>query len=78
MKAIQIDEQLWRGAMCPEGVLERWCVGAGDWAQMGQKLAEISVEGARHDIVAPAAGVLVQAMAAGAVIEPGDVIGQVR
>ncbi len=78
MKEIRIDEGLWRASMSPEGVLEQWYVNTGDWAQMGEKLAEVSVEGARHEIMAPAAGVVVRSLEAGEVVEPGDVIGQVR
>jgi len=51
-----------------------------DGAQVadGQSVAEVEIEGARHEIVSPATGRLVQAWTAGSVIEPGSVIGRVR
>ena len=58
MKIIRInaDEALWRNNMLPEGILECWLVADGDTAREGHAVAQIRIEGALHDIVAPATG----------------------
>jgi pyruvate/2-oxoglutarate dehydrogenase complex dihydrolipoamide acyltransferase (E2) component len=73
MKTIRInaDEALWRNNMLPEGVLERWMVADGETARKGHAVAQIRIEGALHDIVAPATGRLTIAAPRLAVIEPG-------
>jgi pyruvate/2-oxoglutarate dehydrogenase complex dihydrolipoamide acyltransferase (E2) component len=73
MKTIKInaDEALWRNNMLPEGVLERWLVADGAIASAGHAVAQVRIEGALHDIVAPATGRLTIAAAKLAVIEPG-------
>ncbi len=73
MKTIRInaDEALWRNSMLPEGILERWLVADGETAQAGHAVAQLRIEGALHDIVAPATGRLAIATPELAVIEPG-------
>jgi hypothetical protein len=73
MKTIRInaDEALWRNSMLPEGILERWLVADGAIARAGHAVAEIRIEGALHDIVAPATGRLAISAPTLAVIEPG-------
>jgi pyruvate/2-oxoglutarate dehydrogenase complex dihydrolipoamide acyltransferase (E2) component len=73
MKTIRInaDEALWRNNMLPEGVLERWLVADGETAHEGHAVAQIRIEGALHDIVAPATGRLAIAAQKLSVIEPG-------
>ncbi len=73
MKIIRInaDEALWRNNMLPEGIVERWLVADGEIAQQGHGLAEVRIEGALHDIVAPATGRLTIVAQNLAVIEPG-------
>lgn len=73
MKTIGInaDEALWRNNMLPEGILERWLVADGAIAHAGHAVAEIRIEGALHDIVAPATGRLTVSVPRLAVIEPG-------
>ena len=44
--------------MLPEGILERWLVADGDTARAGHAIAHVQIEGALHDIVAPATGLL--------------------
>ena len=76
-KPIRIDESLWASAMCPEGTLEWWFREDGTQVQSGDKLAEVRIEGARHELVAPASGKLQITAMAGALVDPGAVIGQV-
>ncbi len=73
MKIIRInaDEALWRNNMLPEGILERWLVADGDTAREGHAVAQIRIESALHDVVAPATGRLAISASALAVIEPG-------
>ncbi len=73
MKNIRInaDEALWQNNMLPEGILERWLVSDGEVAREGHAIAEVRIEGAVHDIVAPATGRLSVSASARAVIEPG-------
>jgi hypothetical protein len=72
MKIIRIkaDEALWRNNMLPEGILERWLVADGDLARDGHAVAQIGIEGAVHDVVAPATGRLAISAPTLAVIEP--------
>jgi pyruvate/2-oxoglutarate dehydrogenase complex dihydrolipoamide acyltransferase (E2) component len=78
MNAIRIDEGLWASSMAPQGLLDRWFADHGDRIEAGQRLAEVTIESARHEIVAPAAGFLVRSCMAGDLVSPGDVIGRVR
>jgi hypothetical protein len=73
MKIIRInaDEALWRNSMLPEGIVERWLVADGKTARAGHAVAQVRIEGALHDIVAPATGRLAISAPALAVIEPG-------
>lgn len=73
MKLIRInaDEALWRNNMLPEGILERWLVADGDIARDGHAVAQIRIEGAVHDVVAPATGRLAISAPTLAVIESG-------
>jgi pyruvate/2-oxoglutarate dehydrogenase complex dihydrolipoamide acyltransferase (E2) component len=69
--SINADEALWRNNMLPEGILERWLVVDGAIVREGHAVAEIRIEGALHDIVAPATGRLTVSAPRLAVIEPG-------
>ena len=73
MKNVRInaDEALWRNSMLPGGIVERWLVADGEIALEGHGLAEIRIERALHEIVAPATGCLTIAAPRLAVIEPG-------
>jgi len=68
---INADEALWRNSMLPQGALERWLVADGDTARAGHAIAQVRIEGALHDVVAPSAGRLAMSAAALAVIDPG-------
>ena len=69
--SINADEVLWRNSMLPEGVLERWLVADGDIAHAGHAIAQVRIEGALHDIVAPATGCLNHSAPRLSVIDPG-------
>jgi Biotin-requiring enzyme len=72
--AIKADEALWQNNMLPEGVVVRWFVADGDLAHAGHRMAEVRIEGALHDIVAPADGRIKIEIGASSVIEPGSLL----
>jgi hypothetical protein len=74
---VRVDERLWSTAVAPEGVLEWWFHSDGAEVAVGDKLAEVLIEGASHDVMAPAAGILQVLAFAGSVLDPGCIIGQV-
>lgn len=74
---IRITEDLWSGRMLPEGVIERWVAGDGALVEMGEPIAEVRIEEALHEIVAPASGRLVTYVSKNDVVVPGSVIGQI-
>ena len=76
-KPIRVDEGLWASVMAPEGTVEWWFHQDGAQVQTGDKLAEVRIEGACHELVAPASGKLQIMAMAGSLIDPGAVIGQV-
>jgi pyruvate/2-oxoglutarate dehydrogenase complex dihydrolipoamide acyltransferase (E2) component len=78
MSEITVADDLWRSGMAPEGVLVRWRRADGEVVAKGEAVAEIIVEEARHEIMAPAAGRLRALAARGALVEPGSVIGLVE
>ena len=71
---IKADESLWQNNMIPEGVIVRWFVADGDMADAGHRMAEVRIEGALHDIIAPANGRVKIEMGASSVIEPGSLL----
>ena len=78
MQPILVPDDLWAGAMLPEGVLERWRSAAGDPVAAGQVIAELRIEDALHELLSPAAGRLVWLADEGDVIDPGSLIGRVN
>jgi pyruvate/2-oxoglutarate dehydrogenase complex dihydrolipoamide acyltransferase (E2) component len=72
--AVNADEALWRDGMLPEGIVVKWFVADGDLAQAGHRMAEVRIEGALHDIVAPANGRLKIEANVNSVIEPGSLL----
>jgi hypothetical protein len=65
------DEALWRNSMLPEGILERWFVADGETARAGHAIAQVRIEGALHDIVAPATGRITISAPRLSVLDPG-------
>jgi biotin carboxyl carrier protein len=76
MKCIKIKSgpDLWRSFMLPEGILEKWLVPDGSQAKAGDCLAEIRIEGALHNIVAPESGRVKIEVPVNNVIEPGSLL----
>jgi pyruvate/2-oxoglutarate dehydrogenase complex dihydrolipoamide acyltransferase (E2) component len=74
MRDIKIDEALWASSMLPEGIVERWFITSGATIREGERIAEVRIEDALHEIVAPANGRAIIVAAANAVIEPGSVL----
>jgi hypothetical protein len=68
--ALMAAECLWVTSLMPEGCLERWRVTDGARIHLGQVLAELRIEGALHEIVAPVAG--------HSVVEPGALLGNLQ
>ncbi len=74
MQYIKVDEALWASSTLPEGIVERWFIASGDTIKAGERIAEVRVEDALHEIVAPAGGRATIVAAANAVIEPGSIL----
>jgi pyruvate/2-oxoglutarate dehydrogenase complex dihydrolipoamide acyltransferase (E2) component len=71
---IKVDEVLWSNSMLPEGVVAKWLVADGGPAREGHGLAEVRIEGALHDVIAPRDGRLKIEVAVNDVIEPGSLL----
>ena len=78
MVDVRIDEDLWNTGMCPEGVLEAWRLPDGSMVSAGAALADVRIEDALHEVLAPADGRLTILAGRNAVIEPGIVIGLIQ
>lgn len=78
MTPVRIDEALWSGAMAPEAVLLEWASPNGAKVDKGARVAEVMVEGCRHEIMAPASGRLRHEVEPLCVLEPGDSIGRIE
>jgi pyruvate/2-oxoglutarate dehydrogenase complex dihydrolipoamide acyltransferase (E2) component len=71
MQTIRADEALWASSMLPEGVVVRWFIADGAAIAAGERLAEIRIEDALHEVVAPASGRVTIVARINDVIEPG-------
>jgi pyruvate/2-oxoglutarate dehydrogenase complex dihydrolipoamide acyltransferase (E2) component len=78
MPDIKVDDTLWSTSMLPEGILERWFVADGALVTAGDRIAEIRVEGVRHEVTAPATGRLTIFAAANDLIEPGTLLASLK
>jgi pyruvate/2-oxoglutarate dehydrogenase complex dihydrolipoamide acyltransferase (E2) component len=76
MQDIKIDETFWASSMMPEGIVERWFVADGVVVAAGDRVAEVRIEDALHEIVAPARGRLSIIAGTNAVVEPGSLLGR--
>jgi pyruvate/2-oxoglutarate dehydrogenase complex dihydrolipoamide acyltransferase (E2) component len=63
--------------MMPEGILERWRVADGATLAEGDVVAEVRIEDALHELIAPGKGRLTQLAGVNDVIEPGSLIGRI-
>jgi len=77
MTDIRISGALWNTSMSPEGILETWRLASGSVVKAGAPLAEVRVEGAVHEVLAPASGRLTALAQGNSIVEPGTVIGRV-
>jgi pyruvate/2-oxoglutarate dehydrogenase complex dihydrolipoamide acyltransferase (E2) component len=78
MPDVRVSEDLWRSAVLPEGIVERWLVADGAEVAEGDAVAEVRVEDALHDILAPAAGWIHIWTPDGGLFEPGSSLGEVK
>ena len=76
MTDIHLDEGLWQNGMLPEGILERWFVDDGTPVSAGERIAEVRIESALHEIMAPRDGVLSILAERNTVVEPGSIVGR--
>ena len=74
MQEIKVDQTLWAHSMLPEGIVERWFIINGATISAGERIAEVRIEDALHDIIAPAGGRATIIAAVNAVIEPGSIL----
>jgi biotin carboxyl carrier protein len=74
MQEIRIDEALWATSTMPEGTLVRWLVPDGATVAAGKPIAEVRVEDALHEIIAPASGRVTIVTASNKVVEPGTML----
>jgi pyruvate/2-oxoglutarate dehydrogenase complex dihydrolipoamide acyltransferase (E2) component len=75
MQEIKVDSALWATSMFPEGVVERWLVVDGAIVAAGDRMAELRIEDALHEIMAPASGRVTILAAANTIVEPGSLLG---
>ena len=75
MTELRIPEALWAGSLLPEGLLEVWRRHDGTVVQAGACLADVRIEEALHEVVAPKGGRLRIFVRSNSVVEPGTVIG---
>ena len=76
MTVINLDEGLWQNSMLPEGILERWLVDDGTTVTRGERIAEVRIESALHEIMSPGGGVLTILAEPNTVVEPGSLVGR--
>ena len=70
MLAVTVNEGLGAWCRAPEGVLARGRARDSDAIAAGQTLAEVRIEGALHEILAPGPGKLIQSLRAGELVQP--------
>jgi pyruvate/2-oxoglutarate dehydrogenase complex dihydrolipoamide acyltransferase (E2) component len=71
---VRVDEAIWASSILPEGIVQRWFIADGAIAETGEKIAEIRVEGALHEITSPTRGRLTIVAAVNNVVEPGSLL----
>jgi pyruvate/2-oxoglutarate dehydrogenase complex dihydrolipoamide acyltransferase (E2) component len=77
MNSIKVATELWASSIIPEGLLEKWLVPDGTFVAAGEAVAAVRIEGALHDLAAPADGWLTISQRSNSVVAPGDVIGHI-
>jgi hypothetical protein len=74
---VRVDQALWASSILPEGIVQRWFIADGSIAEYGGKMAEIRIEDALHEIVAPVRGRLTIVAAVNNLVEPGSLLGTI-
>lgn len=77
MTQVCVDPDLWGTSLLPEGMLEKWLRADDAFVELGEPLAAVRIEGALHELMAPANGWLTIDRKINSVIEPGAVIGHI-
>jgi pyruvate/2-oxoglutarate dehydrogenase complex dihydrolipoamide acyltransferase (E2) component len=77
MTPIRVEPDLWATSLLPEGMIEKWMLPDGAFVEAGEPVAALRIEGALHELQAPAEGWLSIYRKTNAVIEPGAVIGHI-
>jgi pyruvate/2-oxoglutarate dehydrogenase complex dihydrolipoamide acyltransferase (E2) component len=72
---VRVDQAFWASSILPEGVVQRWFIADGSIAETGDKMAEIRIEDALHEITAPVRGRLTIVAAVNNIVEPGSLLG---
>jgi hypothetical protein len=72
---VRVDQAFWASSILPEGIVQRWFIADGSIAETGDKMAEIRIEDALHEITAPVRGRLTIVAAVNNVVEPGSLLG---
>jgi pyruvate/2-oxoglutarate dehydrogenase complex dihydrolipoamide acyltransferase (E2) component len=72
IREIKVDEALWASSIFPEGIVERWFAADGAVVASGDRIAELRIENALHEIAAPDSGRLTIVAATNTAIEPGS------
>jgi pyruvate/2-oxoglutarate dehydrogenase complex dihydrolipoamide acyltransferase (E2) component len=72
---VRVDQAFWASSILPEGIVHRWFLADGSIAETGDKMAEIRIEDALHEITAPVRGRLTIVAAVNNVVEPGSLLG---
>jgi hypothetical protein len=75
MTDIIVSADLWSTGMLPEGIVEKWFVADGAVVKEGDRVAQVKIEDARHELITPAARRLV--ILPNSIVEPDSVVGQV-
>ncbi|UVK47106.1 lipoyl domain-containing protein [Mesorhizobium sp. AR07] len=74
MQYIKTDGELWGSTMLPEGIVERWFIVSGETIGAGERIAEVRIEEALREIVAPADGRVTIVAVVNDIVEPGSVL----
>lgn len=77
MTQISVDPNLWATSLLPEGMVEMWLQPNGAFVEQGEPVAAVRIEGALHELMAPANGWLTINSKNNSVIEPGAIIGHI-
>jgi pyruvate/2-oxoglutarate dehydrogenase complex dihydrolipoamide acyltransferase (E2) component len=77
MTPIRVVQELWANSLLPEGMIEKWLLPDGAFVEAGEPVAALRIEGALHELQAPAEGWLSIDLKINAVVEPGAVIGHI-